>query len=163
MKCFRFLSISLLVVLFLTSCATFEIGIENPPQVSQAATKVIEGSKPTQQTLAQSPTLVIPVENTLTATAAPSATSTPVALTPTKAVTIQLVVMTTDNTIEVVNPIIPLGAYGNPAFTALLNRGMTVNGTAIVLDPANNVFKSVDANGTRSLDFIKDPTYGLAL
>ncbi len=78
--------------------------------------------------------------------------------------TLGFVVQTTDHSIQVVNPNIPLGPTYNPAFTGFLPQGGAVSGTAYVLD-FSNVAKAVavDANGQADLSFIQTPNYGLAL
>ena len=74
------------------------------------------------------------------------------------------VVLTTDQTIQVVNSNIPLGRTYNPAFNGFLPSGGSILGTAYVLDSTNQAkVVAVDANGAHDLTFIQKPTYGLAL
>jgi len=78
--------------------------------------------------------------------------------------TIRLVVRASDNSIQVVEPAIPLGPTYNPAFTGLLPYGGSTAGAAYVLDfSAQAKAVAIDQNGLRVLDFIKNPDYGLAL
>ena len=78
--------------------------------------------------------------------------------------TLGIVVSTTDHTIQVVNPNIPLGPTYNPAFTGFLPTGGSILGTAYVLD-FSSPFKAVavKADGQQDLSFIKNPNYGLAV
>jgi hypothetical protein len=78
--------------------------------------------------------------------------------------TLGFVVKTTDGTIQIVSPSIPLGPTYNPAFNGLLPTGGAILGTAYVLDfttPAKVV--AINSNGSQDLSFIQDPTYGLAI
>ncbi len=78
--------------------------------------------------------------------------------------TLQFVVQSSDRNIQIVNPNIPLGPTYNPAFNGFLPTGASIQGTAYVLDfssPARVV--AIDANGSRDLAFIQNPTYGLAI
>ncbi len=78
--------------------------------------------------------------------------------------TLGFVVLTTDRTIQVVNPNIPLGPTYNPAFNGFLPTGGSILGTAYVLDFSNQAkVVAVDANGSHDLTFIQNPTYGLAI
>jgi len=78
--------------------------------------------------------------------------------------TLGFVVQTTDHTIQVVNPSIPLGPTYNPAFTGFLPAGGTILGTAYVIDYTNQAkVIAVDANGSHDLTFIQNPNYGLAI
>lgn len=110
--------------------------------------------------------VVTPVP-TVAPTTAPTITPTqlPVVLSPTpQLATLRLVVFTSNQTIQVVDPNIALGPTYNPAFNGLLPSGGATAGTAYVLDFSNQ-FKAVaiDANGTHDLSFIKNANYGLAL
>ena len=74
------------------------------------------------------------------------------------------VVQTTDRTIQVVNPNIPLGLTYNPAFNGFLPSGGAITGTAYVLDFTNQAkVVAVDAEGSHDLTFIQSPNYGLAV
>jgi hypothetical protein len=78
--------------------------------------------------------------------------------------TLQFVVFTAAQTIQIVEPKIGLGPTFNPAFTGLLPAGGATAGTAYVLDfvsPSKAI--AVDVNGAHDLSFIQNPTYGLAL
>ncbi len=78
--------------------------------------------------------------------------------------TLGFVVATTDHTIHVVNPNIPLGPTYNPAFNGFLPSGGSILGTAYVLDYTDRAkVVAIDASGTRDLSFIQNPTYGLAI
>ena len=78
--------------------------------------------------------------------------------------TLGFVVSATDQTIQVVNPNIPLGPTYNPAFNGFLPAGGSISGTAYVLD-LSSPFRAVAVNvdGQQDLTFIKDPNYGLAV
>ncbi len=78
--------------------------------------------------------------------------------------TLRLVVETSDHTLQFASPSLPLGATFNPSFGGLFSSGAGVNGSAYVLtlDQSAQVFV-VDEAGTRSLDFVKDANYGLAV
>jgi hypothetical protein len=73
------------------------------------------------------------------------------------------VVLTTDRTVQVANPNIPLGPTYNPAFNGFLPSGGSILGTAYVLDTSLARAVAVDANGQHELSFIQNPTYGLAI
>jgi len=76
---------------------------------------------------------------------------------------IRLVVLNSDNTIQVVDPELPIYLTYNPAFTGLLQNYSAVNDSAYLIDPSTNTAIAVNENGSKSLDFITNPTYGLAL
>jgi len=76
--------------------------------------------------------------------------------------TLGFVVLTTDRSIQVVNPSIPLGPTYNPAFTGFLSTGASILGTAYVLAYPTAV--AIDPSGSqKELSFIQNPTYGLAI
>jgi hypothetical protein len=78
--------------------------------------------------------------------------------------TLEFVVQTSDHTIQVVNPNIPLGPTYAPAFNGFLPTGGAILGTAYVLDFTSQAkVVAVDANGSHDLSFIQNPTYGLAI
>ena len=78
--------------------------------------------------------------------------------------TIKLAVFGSNQTVSLVDPNIPLGPTYNPAFNGFLPSGGSVNGTANVLDFSKGPEAvAMDVNGTRSLSFIKKPTYALAV
>ena len=77
---------------------------------------------------------------------------------------IRLAVLTSQGTIQLVDPDIPLGPTYNPAFNGFLPRGDSVDGTAYVVDLTGQTKAlAVSSTGTKVLDFIKNSTYGLAL
>jgi hypothetical protein len=78
--------------------------------------------------------------------------------------TLGFVVSATDQTIQVVNPNIPLGPTYNPAFNGFLPTGGSLSGTAYVLD-FSSPFRAVAVNvdGQQDLPFINNPNYGLAV
>jgi hypothetical protein len=78
--------------------------------------------------------------------------------------TLGFVVSSTDQTIQVVNPKIPLGPTYNPAFNGFLPAGGSISGTAYVLD-FSSPFRALAVNvaGQQDLPFIKNPNYGLAV
>jgi len=100
--------------------------------------------------------------NTPTSTPQPTQTQTAVQE---AQVTLRLVVYTSDRTIRIIDPNIPLGSTYNPAFNGLLPSGDSVAGTAYVLDSTNQVkVEAIDMNGAHDLSFIQNPTtYGLAV
>jgi hypothetical protein len=74
------------------------------------------------------------------------------------------VVYSSDGTIQIVDPTnIPLGPTYNPAFNGFLPAGGSISGTAYVYDYKQFKDIAIDANGTRDLNFIQNPTYGLAI
>jgi len=78
--------------------------------------------------------------------------------------TIRLVVLSSDGSLRLLTPNIPLGPTYNPAFNGFLPYGGAVAGTAYVLDFSQKTqAQAIDVNGARGLDFIKNPNYGLAL
>jgi len=78
--------------------------------------------------------------------------------------TLQFVVRTSAGIIQVVNPNIPLGPTYNPAFNGLLPNGISISGTSYVLDFTDiRRVVAIDANGSRELSFIKNPSSGLAI
>jgi hypothetical protein len=77
--------------------------------------------------------------------------------------TLGFVVLTTDRTIQVVSPSIPLGPTYNPAFNGFLPSGGSILGTAYVLETSLSKAVAVDSNGQHDLSFIQKPTYGLAI
>jgi hypothetical protein len=78
--------------------------------------------------------------------------------------TLGFVVAAANQTIQVVNPTIPLGPTYNPAFTGFLPAGGATAGTAYVLDTTSlSKALAVDASTQKDLSFIQKPTYGLAL
>jgi len=78
--------------------------------------------------------------------------------------TIQLVVLASGGSVQLTSPNIGLGPTYNPAFTGFLPYGGAVGGTAYVLDfSQKSQAQAIDINGTRGLDFIQNPNYGLAL
>lgn len=77
--------------------------------------------------------------------------------------TLEFVVRNADQSVQVVNPNIPLGPTYNPAFNGFLPMGGSVAGTAYVLDTNQNKAVAINATGQHDLTFIQNPTYGLAL
>jgi WD40 repeat protein len=79
--------------------------------------------------------------------------------------TIQLVVYTSDRTIRIVDPHIPLIPTYNSIFNSLLPSGGSAAGTAYVLDSTNQAkVVAIGTNGAHDLSFIQNPTtYGLAI
>jgi hypothetical protein len=78
--------------------------------------------------------------------------------------TLGFVVSTTDSTIQVVNPNIPLGPTYNPAFNGFLPIGGSILGTAYVLELSSPVKAvAVNANGQHDMSFIQNPTDSLAI
>lgn len=78
--------------------------------------------------------------------------------------TLGFVVYTTDRTIQVVNPNIPLGPTYNPAFNGFLPTGGSILGTAYVVDNSSkSKVVAIDSTGSHDLSFIQSPTYGLAI
>jgi hypothetical protein len=74
------------------------------------------------------------------------------------------VVYNANRTIQVVQPEIALGQTYNPAFNSTLPAGGSVLGTAYVLDFSNQLKAvAIDADGSRDLSFIQNPSYGLAI
>ncbi len=78
--------------------------------------------------------------------------------------TLNFVVVTAAQTIQIVNPNIPLGPTYNPAFNGFLPAGSSILGTAYVLDTTSlSRAVAINANGTQDISFIQSPTYGLAI
>jgi len=74
------------------------------------------------------------------------------------------VLLTSDGTIQMVNPNIPLGPTYNPAFNGFLPTGGSILGTAYVVDNSSkSKVVAIDASGSHDLSFIQNPTYGLAI
>ena len=77
--------------------------------------------------------------------------------------TLNFVVRATNQTIQVVNPNIPLGPTYNPAFTGLPSLGGAISGTAYLIDTLKSDAVSVNGTSQQILTFIQNPTYGLAI
>lgn len=77
--------------------------------------------------------------------------------------TIRLVVYTSDHSIQIVDPNIPLGSTYNQAFNGMLSSGGSIAGTAYVLDFNQARAVAVDAKGVHDLSFIQNPNYGIAI
>lgn len=77
---------------------------------------------------------------------------------------LKFVVRNASNTIEVVNPSIPLGPIYNPAFNGFLPWGGSILGMAYVLD-WTSLPKAIAINdsGSTDLPFIQNPNYSLAI
>jgi len=77
---------------------------------------------------------------------------------------IRLVVSTSNHTVQLVDPNIPLGSTYNPAFNGFLSSGESIAGTAYVLDFTNQAkAEAVDVGGAHDLSFIQNPNYALAV
>ena len=76
---------------------------------------------------------------------------------------LEFVILTSERTIQVVNPDIPLGLTYNPAFNGFLPSGGSISQTAYVLDNSQSKVLAVDVNSQHALSFIQKPTYGLAV
>jgi hypothetical protein len=77
--------------------------------------------------------------------------------------TLNFVVRTNSQSIQVVNSNIPLGSTYNPAFTGFLPQGGSISGTAYVLSSSFSTALAVNATSQQELPFIQNPTYGLAI
>jgi hypothetical protein len=131
-------------------------------------------AQPTQvvptQAPANTPVVIVPSEVPAspipTDKPVPTGTSVPtVTPVPTIApIPVRLVVKSGDQSITLVDPNINLGAAPNPAFDGLNPKGGVIAGTAYVYVFTDSPrVMAVDENGTRQLDFIQKPTYGLAV
>ncbi len=77
--------------------------------------------------------------------------------------TLEFVVASFTQNIQVINPNIPLGPTYNPSFNSFLPRGGAVGNTAYVLDLSGNNVIAISATGSGSLPFIQNPNIGLAV
>lgn len=77
--------------------------------------------------------------------------------------TLKFVVQTSGQSIQVFNPNFALGSTYNQAFNGFLPMGGSVSGTAYVIDIASGKALAVDENSQKVLEFIQNPTYGLAI
>ncbi len=77
--------------------------------------------------------------------------------------TLSFVVRSDNQTVQVVNPNIALGATYNPAFTGFLPEGGAISGIAYVLTQSFSAALAVSATSQQTLSFVQSPTYGLAI
>ncbi len=105
------------------------------------------------------PTLPIP---TVLAPTQPAPAGTPIGQL-TKAPFVSLVVRAPDNSIQIVNTRVPVDPRPVQITTGLLPQAGVVSGTVYALDFTQPRAEAMDKDGTRPLDFIQNPAYGLAV
>jgi hypothetical protein len=156
----KMLFVIVLIVALLSACvpATPAVVVQPTVPAPSNTPAVIVPSQAPSNTVA----VIVPTETPVpTGTTVP--TNTPV---PTIApIPVRLIVQTVDHTIMMVDPNITLGTAPNPAFIGVDPKGGVIGSTAYVYDAYNGpmVVMAVDENGARQVDFIQNPTYGLAV
>jgi hypothetical protein len=150
-----------LIVALLTACAQATPAVNQPTAIPSlsAPTSTTAPVVPTTAPTTAAPTTAPTQAPTVAPTAAPT-----VAPTEAKPNEVGIVFQTADHTFHLVNANLMLGSAYTPAYTGLNPRGGMIDGKAYVYDSTNGpMVMAVDANESVQQDYIKNPTYGLAV